>query len=527
MNVIFCTSPLQVLVAKEVVEYVKEDFVGVYLKMSNDLRQDFYAEKMKYFCREVLVLEGETAFHDIKNYFEGKSIINLYLASLDNPVALSTFDSNTMNLYTFDDGSTSVVPKNMYTQNTNRGIPYTNFTLHEVMSLSKAHYTVFNRCTLFPKEKQILLKLNLQPNHFHRAKNGKTVKVFLGQYLGSLQGKEDLEVTQKLTAKVLAEQNIDYYYNHHRVPLNLYQANLKETNLCFEEEIYRLLEEYEFVEVYGFYSTALLLVKDIEGVTTQGYRTLLTTYESDILAKLGVPYRNLSLSNTPVDIVMPVYNGAKTISQSIESVLNQTHQNFRLLIVDDGSTDSTEEVCKSYLVNERVQYFKHNHKGISETLNYGVSISNTEYIARQDADDMWMPWHLDFLLYELEKNPQLDLIGSRVVVEEEVIPDKVSLSHQSHLLGENLWLCLAYRNCFNHSTVIFKRSAFEDVGGYDSNFNGFENWHLWARMVTKDNAMLLDVVTAYYRVSERYKRSMSFRARLAKSRGLRLEDVLD
>lgn len=527
MNVIFCTSPLQVLVAKELVGYVKEDFAGVYLKMSNDLRQDFYAEKMKDFCREVFVLEGKTAFHDIKNYFEGKSIISLYLASLDNPVALSIFESNTMNLYTFDDGSTSVVPKNMYTQNTNRGIPYTNFTLHEVMSLSKAHYTVFNRCTLFPKEKQILLKLNLQPNHFRRAKNGKTVKVFLGQYLGSLQSKEDLEVTQKLTAKVLEEKNIDYYYTHPRVPLNLYQANLKETNLCFEEEIYRLLEEYEFVEVYGFYSTALLLVKDIEGVTTQGYRTLLTTYESDILAKLGVPYRNLSLSNTPVDIVMPVYNGAKTISQSIESVLNQTHQNFRLLIVDDGSTDSTEEVCKSYLVNERVQYFKRNHKGISETLNYGVSISNTEYIARQDADDMWMPWHLDFLLYELEKNPQLDLIGSRVVVEEEVIPDKVSLSHQSHLLGENLWLCLAYRNCFNHSTVIFKRSAFEDVGGYDSNFNGFEDWHLWARMVTKDNAMLLDVVTAYYRVSERYKRSMSFRARLAKSRGLRLEDVLD
>lgn len=527
MNIVFCTSPFQVLVAKEVVEYVKEDFVGVYLKMSNDLRQDFYAEKMKYFCREVLVLEGETAFHDIKNYFEGKSIINLYLASLDNPVALSTFDSNTMNLYTFDDGSTSVVPKNMYTQNTNRGIPYTNFTLHEVMSLSKAHYTVFNRCTLFPKEKQILLKLNLQPNHFRRAKNGKTVKVFLGQYLGSLQSKEDLEVTQKLTAKVLEEKNIDYYYTHPRVPLNLYQANLKETNLCFEEEIYRLLEEYEFVEVYGFYSTALLLVKDIEGVTTQGYRTLLTTYESDILAKLGIPYRNLSLSNTPVDIVMPVYNGAKTISQSIESVLNQTHQNFRLLIVDDGSTDSTEEVCKSYLVNERVQYFKRNHKGISETLNYGVSISNTEYIARQDADDMWMPWHLDFLLYELEKNPQLDLIGSRVVVEEEDIPDKVNLNSKHYLSGENLWLGLAYRNVFNHSTVLFKRSAFDDVGGYNSNFNGFEDWHLWSRIVTKNNAMLLDVVTAYYRLSERYKRSLSFRARLARSRGLRLEDVMN
>jgi len=166
-------------------------------------------------------------------------------------------------------------------------------------------------------------------------------------------------------------------------------------------------------------------------------------------------------------------------------------------------------------------------QSISEALNQGVGLSITEYIARQDADDVWLPWHLDFLLYELEKSSQLDLIGSRVVVEEGDIPEKLHLNSHRHLSGEDLWLCLAYRNCFNHSTVIFKRSAFEDVGGYDSNFNGFEDWHLWARMVTKDNAMLLDVVTAYYRVSERYKRSMSFRARLAKSRGLRLEDVLD
>lgn len=527
MNVIFCTSPFQVLVAKEVVGYVKEDFVGVYLKMSDDPHQQIYAERMQGFCSEVLILKGKTAFHDIKDYFDGELITNLYLASLDNPVALSIFNPSKMGLSTFDDGSTSVIPKNMYSVSLDRGIPYTRFTLSEVMSLSKRHYTVFEGCTLFPKDRQVILQLNIKPTNFRKAKNGKTLKVFLGQYLGSLQSREDLEITKKLTTKVLESKSIDYYYPHPRVPINFYNERLKETSLCFEEEIYNLLEEYEFVEVHGFYSTSLLLVKDIEGVSIQGYRTFLTTYESDVLVELGIPYQNLSLTDIPVDIVMPVYNGSKTISQSVESVLNQTHQNFKLLIVDYGSTDNTLEVCKPYLVDERIQYIRESHKGISETLNRGISLSETEYVARQDAGDVWMPWHLDLLLKELEKNPQLDLIGSRVVFKEEDVPEKVNLNSQNHLSGGDLWLALAYRNYFNHSTVIFKRSTYEEAGKYDPKCNGFEDWHLWSRMVTKDNAMLLDVITAYYRLSERYRRGMTFRARLARSRGLRLEDVMN
>ena len=525
-NIIFCSSPFQVLVAREVVQTVSEDFIGIYLKMSNDERQTYYAERMEEFCEEVLVLEGKTAFNDIQEFLKDKSIRNLYLASLDNPVALSIFNPSTTNLYTFDDGSTSIVPLNLYTQNLESVIPYTNFTLKAIMSLSNRHYTVFEDCVLFPKDKQVLLNLHLEPSHFHRAKNGKKISVFLGQFLGSLLYQEDLELTRKLTAKVLDEQKIDYYYPHPRVPLNPYQDKLKETRFCFEEEIYLLLEEYEFVEVHGFYSTSLLLVKNIEGVSVQGYRTFLTTHESNVFAKLGVPYQNMSQSDTPVDIVMPVYNGAETISQTIDSVLNQTHQAFRLLIVDDGSTDNTEEVCKPYLVDERIQYIREGHKGISETLNRGVSLSQTAYVARQDADDIWMPWHLDLLLHELEENPQIDLIGARVIAEEDEMTDKMERNPKHGLSGEPLWLELAYRNVFNHSTVIFKRSAYDEAGGYDAKCDGFEDWHLWSRIVTKENASVLNIVTTYYRLSERYKRGMTFRARLARSRGLRLEDVL-
>ena len=103
MNIIFCTSPFQVLIAKEVVQTVSEDFIGIYLKMSNDARQTFYAERMKEFCKEVIVLEGKTVLNDIQEILKGRSIRNLYLASLDNPVALSIFKPSTMSLYTFDE----------------------------------------------------------------------------------------------------------------------------------------------------------------------------------------------------------------------------------------------------------------------------------------------------------------------------------------------------------------------------------------------------------------------------------------
>jgi len=525
-NIIFCSSPFQVLVAKEVVQTVSEDFIGIYLKVSDDQRQTYYAERMKEFCKEVIVLEGKTVLDDMQEALKGKFISNLYLASLDNPVALNLFNPSTMNLYTFDDGSTSIVPLNFYTQGLDRTIQATNFTMREIMSFSTRHYTVFNDCILFPKEKQVFLKLHLEPSDFHRAKNGKKISVFLGQFLASLPYQESFEITNQLTSKILDEKKIDYYYPHPRVPLSIHSGKLKETKFCFEEEIYLLLEEYEFVEVHSFYSTALLLIKDIEGVSVHGYRTFLTTHESDIFAKLGIPYQNVSQSDTQVDIIMPTYNNEETIQLSIESVLNQTHENFNLMIVDDGSTDRTEEICKSYHWEPRIKYFKKEHGGISKALNFGISKSNSIYIARQDADDVWAPWHLGLLLYRLEKESHLDIIGAKVIAEEDKLSDKLAYNDFNELSGEVLWLYLAYRNFFNHSTVIFKRSAYDEAGGYHSDFDGMEDWHLWARLVTKDNALILNTVTTYYRLSNKYRREMAFRLRLAKSRGLSLEEVL-
>ena len=527
MNIIFCTSPFQVLVAREVARATGEKFFGIYLKMSHDKRQKIYAEKMSEFCEDFLFIEDKDWPEKLINKLGNIKIEKFYLASMDNPVALSIFNYNSMRLFTFDDGSTSVISPNMYTEYTDRKVAKNGLTLQHVINLSQGHYTIFGTNTVFPTEKLIKIPFNPGPKDFVRATNGKSVKVFLGQALGACIDEKDIKITEILTKKALESLGDALYYQHPRVFVNVEGAEIVRAERCFEEEIYELLANYEFVEVYGFYSTSLLLIKDIPGVSVHSFRTFITTNETDILKKHGIESTDLSLSELAVDVVMPVYNSERTVEDAIKSVLNQTHKNFRLIIVDDGSLDASEEICKKYLSDPRVNYYKILHGGISRALNIGISYATAKYIARQDSDDEWMPWHLDYLLYELEQNDKLDIIGSKVIVDKSKIGNGIRRSEYHNLFGEQLWLDLAYRNVFNHSTVIYKKSAYEKAGKYDSQCDGFEDWHLWARMVTKDNALVVNTVTSYYRVADKDARGMIFRSRLAKSRGLRLDDVLE
>ena len=527
MNVIFCTSPFQVLVAREVARHSNLEFFGMYLVMSSDSRQMIYAEKMKEFCREVCILQEKTKMETLQQFLSEKEVKALYLASLDNPVALSFFNPKRMQLYTFDDGSTSIIVPNMYTQNQNRIVSPLGLTLGEIMSLSQNHFTVFEKTELFEEGRQIRLKLDMKPLDFKRAKNGKIIRVFLGQALGSIFVREDIESTERLTQRALQDCKANLYYPHPRVTVEVEGVQVATPSKCFEEEIYDLLSEYEFVEVYGFYSTSFIFAKEIEGVKVQGYRTFLSSFESDMIQNYGVQYKNISLSDICVDIMMPVYNAAKIIDESIQSILNQTHQEFRLWIIDDGSTDGTQEVCQTYVTDARIHYKKILHQGISRTLIIGMEQVQGDYVARIEADDVWMPWHLDMVLHSLESTSTLDVVGSKIIFQETEKKQLLTRNKQNHLYGEDLWFQLAYRNLFHPSTVVFRKSAYDEVGGYQEGCDGFEDWHLWARMVTKENALILNITTAYYRLSENYQKEMTFRARLAKTRGLLLEQVLE
>ncbi len=97
-----------------------------------------------------------------------------------------------------------------------------------------------------------------------------------------------------------------------------------------------------------------------------------------------------------VSIIMPSWNTAKFIKKSIQCVIDQTYQNWELIIVDDCSTDNTDEVVAQFLADPRIKYLHNEHNsGAALTRNYAMREAQGEWIAFLDSDDLWMPWKLD------------------------------------------------------------------------------------------------------------------------------------
>ena len=96
----------------------------------------------------------------------------------------------------------------------------------------------------------------------------------------------------------------------------------------------------------------------------------------------------MRLYEDKITVLMPVYNSERTINASIKSVLNQSYRNFDFIIVNDGSTDGTDSIIRSFK-DDRIKYFVREHKGRSAASNFAISKAETEYVARIDSDDLF------------------------------------------------------------------------------------------------------------------------------------------
>jgi glycosyltransferase involved in cell wall biosynthesis len=124
-----------------------------------------------------------------------------------------------------------------------------------------------------------------------------------------------------------------------------------------------------------------------------------------------------SLKSFPVvSIGMPVFNCEKTLAIAIRSILNQTYGNWQLLLMDDGSTDRTLEVARSF-DDPRISVLSdHSHKGLVPRLNQAIEMSRGEYFARMDGDDVAYPERLERQTKYLEQHPEVDLLGCGMLV---------------------------------------------------------------------------------------------------------------
>ncbi|MEO6683628.1 MAG: glycosyltransferase [Ginsengibacter sp.] len=182
-----------------------------------------------------------------------------------------------------------------------------------------------------------------------------------------------------------------------------------------------------------------------------------------------------------VTILMPAYNAEKYIAEAIHSVLLQSFKDFRLVIINDGSTDQTQNIICSF-VDERIQLINQTHSGIASALNRGLSQASSAYIARFDADDICFPDRLQKQVDFLEKHPYYIVVGS----DAEYISENAEhlfhfkcIGHSHEQISEKI-----YTTCpFIHSSVMYRKQNIDDAGGYSIHAHNFEDHFLWIQLI--------------------------------------------
>jgi glycosyltransferase involved in cell wall biosynthesis len=179
-----------------------------------------------------------------------------------------------------------------------------------------------------------------------------------------------------------------------------------------------------------------------------------------------------------ISVIMPTYNCGKYISQSIRSILNQTYKEFEFLIIDDGSTDNTEEIVGQFK-DSRIIYHKRNHEGISGTLNYGVSESKADWIARIDADDLNVPDRLKIQTEFFKSNPDINIISSHSIYFNN--KNKILFFYRPPCQHDEIHKFLNFHNPINHSGLLIEKKILVE-NKYNESFGAYEDFELFFRI---------------------------------------------
>ena len=188
----------------------------------------------------------------------------------------------------------------------------------------------------------------------------------------------------------------------------------------------------------------------------------------------------MTSSNALVSVLLSTYNSEESIGESIESLLSQTYKNLEILISDDGSTDSTKEICKKFQLKDERILFSSNKKniGLTKSLNNLAQKASGSLIARHDADDISLPYRIEEQI-EFMKKKKLDAVTTRSLVKQNnkkrpgisfYIPDKLLINR---------------KNPFIHGTLIIKKNVFQEIGYYDERFYYAQDYKLFYDLLNK------------------------------------------
>lgn len=203
------------------------------------------------------------------------------------------------------------------------------------------------------------------------------------------------------------------------------------------------------------------------------------------------------LMNTPtISVIMPVYNGEQYLKEAVDSILHQTFKDFEFIIVNDGSTDKTEEIILSYS-DKRIRYIqnKQNLK-IAKTLNKEIELAKGKYIARMDADDISLPERFEKQIQFMRDNPNIDVCGTWL----QTFGD-IDDTWRHPLIHDEIKMYMLTASALMHPTVLGKRQFFVALK-YNESMPPAEDYDLWVRGVDEYQYANISEVLLYYRIHD-------------------------
>ncbi|HXY18121.1 MAG TPA: glycosyltransferase [Candidatus Nitrosopolaris sp.] len=204
------------------------------------------------------------------------------------------------------------------------------------------------------------------------------------------------------------------------------------------------------------------------------------------------------MKSPAVSVVMAVYNGGDYLADAVESILNQTLDDFEFIIINDGSSDKSLELLTGYAKKDkRIKLLSQKNQGLVASLNRGIKAAKGKYVARQDADDRSGPKRLEKQVWFLEAHPKVVVVGSGI----SIMDDKSRIVHRHAVLLDDPELRqeLLVRSPFAHGTVMFRREAAVKAGLYDPGSWPAEDFDLWLRLSAYGQLANLDDSLYMYR----------------------------
>ncbi len=198
-----------------------------------------------------------------------------------------------------------------------------------------------------------------------------------------------------------------------------------------------------------------------------------------------------------VSVIIHTYNNEKFIVETLESVLNQTYKDYEIIVIDDGSVDSTRNMLLPYM--QKIKYHYKENGGIASAKNAGISLSKAEFIAFLDHDDLWVPDKLKMQMECFNENPQAGLVYAKYTSfrDGKELRTKPEKGYSGWIFKE-----LLAKSFIQTSTVIVKREYLNAIGPYDESFSLGDEYDMFLRISKKFQCGFINKGLTRYRIHD-------------------------